>query len=160
MVDRILVVSILFKKKTLHRNHKVVMILRFLLLCFVHYLHLNLVLPVLHLFFQLDIVYTVFLKIILFFRAPFLSLIIMTRMTCKPFCIVAMSSHWTNSKFDLDCTDFFHMIQALFFCFLFVQKVHSTHISICTFRKVQKYASYYGELNKSRSTKSSMGKVH
>ena len=54
----------------------------------------------------------------------------------------------------------FHVIQALFFCFLFVQKVHSTHISICTFRKVQKYASYYWELNKSRSTKSSMGKVH
>ena len=51
-------------------------------------------------FFQLDIVYTVFLKIILFFRAPFLSLIIMTRMTCKPFRIVAMSSHWTNSKLD------------------------------------------------------------
>lgn len=50
MVDRILVVSILFKK-TLHRNHKVVMILCFLLQCFVHYLHLNLVLPVLHLFF-------------------------------------------------------------------------------------------------------------
>ena len=27
-------------------------------------------------------------------------------------------------------TDFFHVIKALFFCFLFVQKVHSTHIFV------------------------------
>ena len=46
----------------------------------------------------------------------------------------------------------------VFLFFICSKSAQYTHI--CTFRKVQKYASYYGELNKSRSTKSSMGKVH